>query len=106
MKGTSASIELKSYAKINLSLDVTGVTDDGMHLVEMVMQQILLCDDVAMRWTPAEASDAAGAGEPAGTDGAAAPTGLQINLKTNRSYLPTDERNLAYQAALSLGMRR
>ncbi len=88
MKGTSASIELKSYAKINLSLDVTGVTDDGMHLVEMVMQQILLCDDVAMRWTPAEASDAAGADS------------LQINLKTNRSYLPTDERNLAYQAAL------
>ncbi len=75
-------IQLKSYAKINLSLDVKGVTDDGMHLVEMVMQQILLCDEVAMRWTPAEAN------------------ALQINLKTNRSYLPTDERNLAYQAAL------
>lgn len=97
MKGTSASIELKSYAKINLSLDVTGVTDDGMHLVEMVMQQILLCDDVAMRWTPAITSDAAGAGEPASASGHG---GLQINLKTNRSYLPTDERNLAYQAAL------
>ena len=76
-------IQLKSYAKINLSLDVKGVTDDGMHLVEMVMQQILLCDEVAMRWTPAADSD-----------------GLTINLKTNRSYLPTDERNLAYQAAL------
>ena len=103
MKGTSASIELKSYAKINLSLDVTGVTDDGMHLVEMVMQQILLCDDVAMRWTPAEAAETPDAGKTAGADestGAAAPTGLQINLKTNRSYLPTDERNLAYQAAL------
>ena len=74
-------IQLKSYAKINLSLDVKGVTDDGMHLVEMVMQQILLCDDISIRWTPGQ--DA-----------------LQINLKTNRSYLPTDERNLAYQAAL------
>lgn len=81
-------IQLKSYAKINLSLDVKGVTDDGMHLVEMVMQQILLCDEVVMRWTPAEA---------AGPDN---PNALQINLKTNRSYLPTDERNLAYQAAL------
>ena len=81
-------IQLKSYANINLSLDVKGVTDDGMHLVEMVMQQILLCDEVAMRWTPAEA---------AGPDN---PNALQINLKTNRSYLPTDERNLAYQAAL------
>ena len=81
-------IQLKSYAKINLSLDVKGVTDDGMHLVEMVMQQILLCDEVAMRWTPAEAA------------GTADHDALQINLKTNRSYLPTDERNLAYQAAL------
>lgn len=83
MNDNSVSIGLKSYAKINLSLDVKGVTDDGMHLVEMVMQQILLCDEVAMRWTPAADSD-----------------GLTINLKTNRSYLPTDERNLAYQAAL------
>ena len=83
MNDNSVSIGLKSYAKINLSLDVKGVTDDGMHLVEMVMQQILLCDEVAMRWTPAEAHDT-----------------LQINLKTNRSYLPTDERNLAYKAAL------
>ena len=88
MNDNSVSIGLKSYAKINLSLDVKGVTDDGMHLVEMVMQQILLCDEVAMRWTPAEA---------AGPDN---PNALQINLKTNRSYLPTDERNLAYQAAL------
>ncbi len=31
------NIQLKSYAKINLSLDVKGVTEDGMHLVEMVM---------------------------------------------------------------------
>ena len=88
MNDNSVSIGLKSYAKINLSLDVKGVTDDGMHLVEMVMQQILLCDEVAMRWTPAEA---------AGPDN---PNALQINLKTNRSYLPTDERNLAYKAAL------
>ena len=82
MKDNSVGIGLKSYAKINLSLDVKGVTDDGMHLVEMVMQQILLCDEVAMRWTPADHDT------------------LQINLKTNRSYLPTDERNLAYKAAL------
>jgi len=75
------NIQLKSYAKINLTLDIKGVTDDGMHLVEMVMQQILLCDELALRWTP-------------GADD------LVINLKTNRRYLPTDERNLAYKAAL------
>ncbi|MCQ2546104.1 MAG: 4-(cytidine 5'-diphospho)-2-C-methyl-D-erythritol kinase [Clostridia bacterium] len=76
-------IELRSYAKINLTLDVKGVLDNGMHIVEMVMQQILLCDDVSMRWEPAETSEE-----------------LRIILTTNRKYLPTDERNLAYKAAL------
>lgn len=79
------NIQLKSYAKINLSLDVKGVTGEGMHLVEMVMQQILLCDELAIDWTPAAETEA---------------EGLQISLKTNRRYLPTDERNLAYKAAL------
>ena len=78
-------IHLRSYAKINLSLDVKGVTEEGMHLVEMVMQQILLCDDIAMSWTPATEIEA---------------DGLEISLKTNRRYLPTDERNLACKAAL------
>lgn len=88
MTGEKArSIQLRSYAKINLTLDIKGVTETGMHLVEMVMQQILLCDEVAMKWTP-------GAAE-----------GLQINLKTNRNYLPTDERNLAYKAALVMNER-
>ena len=74
-------LRLKSYAKVNLTLDIKGVTEDGMHLVEMVMQQILLCDDIDMKWT-ADAET------------------FEINLKTNRKYLPTDERNLAYKAAL------
>ena len=79
------NIQLKSYAKLNLSLDVKGVTDEGMHLVEMVMQQILLCDEIAIKWTPQEELNS---GEPG------------ISLKTNRRFLPTDERNLAYKAAL------
>ena len=78
-------IHLKSYAKVNLSLDVKGVTAEGMHLVEMVMQQILLCDEIAMRWIPAAETEA---------------DGLEISLKTNRRFLPTDEKNLAYKAAL------
>ena len=73
-------IELKSYAKINLTLDVKGILPDGMHEVEMVMQQILLCDDISMRW------EAGG-------------SGFEIRLTTNRKFLPTDERNLAYKAA-------
>lgn len=76
-------IRLNSFAKINLSLDVRGLLDNGYHKVEMVMQQILLCDDVLVRWY--EDSRAAG---------------LDIRLSTNRFYLPSDERNLAYKAAM------
>ena len=38
------SIELKSRAKINLSIDVLGKRQDGYHLVEMIMQTIDLFD--------------------------------------------------------------
>jgi 4-diphosphocytidyl-2-C-methyl-D-erythritol kinase len=75
------SINLKSYAKINLTLDVKGIHDNGFHEVEMIMQQILLCDDISVRWH--------GGGD-----------GFAVNLKTNRRYLPVDERNLAYKAAM------
>lgn len=40
------SINLKAYAKVNLSLDIVGVLDNGYHLMEMVMQSISLADDV------------------------------------------------------------
>ena len=42
------SINLKSYAKINLTLDVKGIHDNGFHEVEMIMQQILLFDILDM----------------------------------------------------------
>ena len=74
-------ITVKSYAKINLSLDVLRRLENGFHEVEMVMQQILLHDEVAVKW------------EEGGDD-------FRIKLNTNRSYLPTDERNLAYKAAV------
>lgn len=77
------NIELKSYGKINLTLDVKGLLDNGFHEVEMIMQQILLCDDISMIWEPAENLN-----------------GLKISLSTNRKYLPTNERNLAYKAAI------
>ena len=75
-------IDLKSYAKINLCLDVKGVLENGFHEVEMVMQQILLCDEVAACWESKPGND------------------LEISLTTNRRFLPVDERNLAYKAAL------
>ena len=39
-------MEIKAYGKINLSLDVTGVLDNGYHSVAMVMQSVELCDKV------------------------------------------------------------
>ena len=77
------SIKLNAYAKINLSLDILGVMDNGFHEVDMIMQQILLCDDIMIRWQddPEQAN-------------------LRISVSTNMHYLPTDQRNLAYKAAM------
>lgn len=74
-------IQLKAFAKINLTLDVLGVLDNGYHELSMIMQQILLCDDVQVKWIGSDSG------------------GINIELSTNRKYLPTDDRNLAYKAA-------
>ena len=43
---------LKAYAKINWTLNVTGVRPNGYHDLDMIMQSVDLCDDVYMQ--PAE----------------------------------------------------
>jgi len=68
---------LKAFAKINLGLDVVGVRDDGYHLVRMVMETINLYDRVKIKSSEKP----------------------EIRVKTNLGYLPTDKRNIAYQAA-------
>lgn len=70
-------IHLKALAKINLGLDVIGTREDGYHLVRMIMQTIDLFDWVTIRKRE--------------RDG--------ISLRTNLNFLPTDEHNIAYQAA-------
>ncbi len=77
-------IKVSSFAKINFSIDVTGALENGMHLVDMIMHQIAFHDDITVRY---EAGDSCEKGD------------FQITLTTNRHYLPTDERNLAYKAA-------
>ncbi|MBQ1935455.1 MAG: 4-(cytidine 5'-diphospho)-2-C-methyl-D-erythritol kinase [Clostridia bacterium] len=69
-------MEIFANAKINLSLDVLGVREDGYHEVEMLMQSIGLADRITLDPIPSG-----------------------IVLHTNRSYLPCDARNLAYRAA-------
>jgi len=90
-------IVIKSFAKINLTLDVLGVLENGYHELAMIMQQILLCDDVQVKWT--EAQRTAGSSAEALND---AGDNVKIELSTNKKFLPTDERNLAYKAALAM----
>lgn len=66
----------KAYAKINLTLDVTGKLENGYHSVKMVMQSLELHDDVIL-------SKGIGQG---------------IKIKTNLRFLPNDSSNLAYKA--------
>ncbi len=69
-------MNVKAYAKLNLTLDILRKREDGYHDLQMVMQSISLSDDLTV--TPAE-----GVG----------------SMSTNLSYLPTDGRNLAQLAA-------
>ncbi|MGX8794012.1 4-(cytidine 5'-diphospho)-2-C-methyl-D-erythritol kinase [Oceanobacillus sp. M60] len=68
----------KAPAKINLSLDVLNKREDGYHDVEMVMTTIDLADRLELRELPAD----------------------KIQLSLESRYVPSDERNLAYQAAI------
>ena len=77
-------IKILSFAKINLSIDVSDVLDSGMHQVDMIMHQLSFHDDVQLRFFPDQRRKK---GE------------VEIAVKTNRYYLPVDERNLAHKAA-------
>lgn len=66
----------KSYAKINLTLDVLNKRSDGYHEVEMIMQTIGLFDLITID----KISES-------------------IKLTSNLAYLPTNEKNIAYKAA-------
>ena len=66
----------RSYAKINLTLDVLGKRPDGYHDVEMIMQTVSLYDMIIV-----DKSD----------DG--------IEITNNLKFLPTNENNIAYKAA-------
>lgn len=41
-------IKINAYAKINLTLDMTGKRVDGYHLLRMVMQSVSLCDELTL----------------------------------------------------------
>ena len=82
---TMREIKILSFDKINLSIDVPGLLDSGMHQVDMIMHQLSFHDDVQIKFFP----------DQRGTRG-----DVEIRVKTNRYYLPVDERNLAHKAAV------
>lgn len=63
-----------AYAKINIALDVVGKREDGYHLLKMIMQNIDIFDVLSFN-TAKEG----------------------INITCNKSYVPTDERNLVHK---------
>ena len=67
---------LKAFAKINWSLDITGIRPDGYHLMDMVMQPVSLADEIEL--IPAR--------------------GLSISTDGNPPSR-ADHTNLAYRAA-------
>ena len=87
-------IQLHAYAKINLTLDVTGKRPNGYHDVEMIMQQISLCDEVTVSWEAGSVRR----GNPDQTV-ESDPAGIQIQLTVSRPDLPADSSNLAWKAA-------
>lgn len=66
----------KAYAKLNISLDITGKLPDGFHKMCMVMQTCTLCDELTIRLTDGE-----------------------FLCRSNIPYLPSDGRNLCVRAA-------
>lgn len=71
------SIELKSRAKINLSIDVLGKRQDGYHLVEMIMQTIDLFDIIKIFSLDEDT----------------------IIINSNSEDIPVDSSNIMYKAA-------
>lgn len=67
----------KAYAKINISLDITGRRDDGYHDMVMVMQTVSICDDIKISLND---------------------SGI-IRSYSNLRFIPGDDRNLAVRAA-------
>lgn len=65
----------RSFAKINLILDIVGIREDGYHNLKTIMQSVNLSDIVIVDKTDGE-----------------------IKITTNKKGLPTNNKNIAYKA--------
>lgn len=71
------SIAVTAYAKINLTLDVTGRRGDGYHTLNTIMQSMSLSDTVTL------VPNSSG----------------KITVECNMPNIPCNEKNIAYKAA-------
>jgi 4-diphosphocytidyl-2-C-methyl-D-erythritol kinase len=69
-------MELRSFAKINLGLEVLGLRDDGYHELRTLFQTIDLHDELVLR-----------------------PAAREIEVRCDHPLVPTDATNLAVRAA-------
>ncbi len=74
------SVRLKSYAKLNLSLDVVGKRPDGFHELRTIFERISLADDITLSLNKSG----------------------RISVKCNHPHVPTDQRNLVIRIAQQL----
>lgn len=84
----SEQVEVKAFCKINLTLDIEGRRPDGYHDVRMILQTIPLHDVVSVR---------RGARRAVGTA-----REYTICISSDADWLPLNEKNTAYRAALAL----
>ena len=70
-------MEIKAYAKINLTLDILGKRSDNYHEVEMILQSVDLFDTISISKNSLN----------------------QITINSNNNQIPLNEKNLAHKAA-------
>ncbi len=79
-QSTPTSLVLKSYAKVNLYLDVLGRRADGFHEIETIMHEVSLADTITL-------SDEDGGG---------------IVVECDTPGIPLDGSNLVWRAVEAL----
>ena len=73
-------LKIQARAKINWTLDVVGVLDNGYHDLDMLMQSVTLCDQMTME----DAEE------------------LALFVRAGGAFVPADESNLVLRAANAL----
>lgn len=75
-------MNIKAYAKFNLSLDVKDRRSDGYHEISSLMQEISVCDDISILVKNAK-------------------NGNEVGIRCSDPEVPCDERNTCHKAVFA-----